>query len=413
MSPWPKQIFGLRRRQLFNIYLLVGSVGIVLAVTLFTLQVSRTIERQSRLTTFLFSSLASRFLAEGPEGDIQRQLIQTINEIEIPFILTDNAGRPFMWNPRVIGIDLPDFRILMQTDPAAPEHPDVARILALIREFDADQQPFAIVEPETGQRLGTVHYGPSALSKRIRWMPHLELLLLAVFFLLILWALQLKKAGEQQRLFAGMAKETAHQLGTPLTSVLGWMELLREKVGSDNEVMVELGRDVDRLRKISARFSQIGSRPKLADHDLMCVVESAIVYFRRRLPHLGGRVELRCEGAVRNVVHFNRELMEWVLENLIKNGIDSLKEGKGTITIRLADIASSGVEIQVSDTGCGIPAGVRNHIFEPGFTTKERGWGMGLALVQRIVTQYHGGRIQVTATGPQGTTFTITLPGEE
>ncbi len=413
MSPWPQRFLGLRRRQLFNIYLLVGSIGIVLAVTLFTLQISRTIERQSRLTTFLFSSLASRFLAEGAEGDIQRQLIRTINEIEIPFILTDNAGRPFMWNPRVIGITLPDLEILMQTNPAAPAHPDVARILKLVHEFDGDQEPFAIIEPNTGRRLGTVHYGPSALSQRIRWMPHLELLLLVVFFLLIVWALQMKKAGEQQRLFAGMAKETAHQLGTPITSVMGWMELLRDQVGSEDEVMVELGRDVERLSKISARFSQIGSRPKLQDRDLREVIDSAIVYFRRRLPHLGGRVELRAEGAIHNPICFNRELMEWVIENLIKNGIDSLKEGKGTITIILADRGSSGVEIRVCDTGCGIPPGVRNKIFEPGFTTKERGWGMGLALVKRIITQYHGGRIQVASTGPHGTTFVIALPGEE
>ena len=412
MSHWPDRVLGLRRRQLFNIYLLVGSIGIVLAVSLFTLQVSQTIERQSRLTTFLFSSLASRFLAEGPEGELQHQIIRTVNEIEIPFIITDNAGRPIMWNERVIGIEIPDLEVLMGTDPAAPDHAGVARILALVQKFDTDQEPFAILEPESGLRLGTVHYGTSALTKRIRWMPHLELLLLAVFFLLIVWALQTKKVGEQQRLFAGMAKETAHQLGTPITSIMGWMELLREKVG-DDEVMMELGRDVERLSKISARFSQIGSKPQLQDNDITAVVDGAIVYFRRRLPHLGGRVELRSEGAVSNRCRFNRELMEWVLENLIKNGIDSLAEGKGTITIKLADTEKGGVQIKISDTGRGIRAGVGNKIFEPGFTTKARGWGMGLTLVKRIITQYHGGRIWVDNTGTHGTTFVIQLPGEE
>jgi signal transduction histidine kinase len=283
----------------------------------------------------------------------------------------------------------------------------------LRRKYDESQEPLAIINPETGQRVGTLHYGPSRLSQRIRLMPYLELLLLAVFFLLILWALRMKQESEQQRLFAGMAKETAHQLGTPLTSILGWLEMLKEQVPQENEVMGELGRDINRLNKISARFSQIGSKPLLDDTDLAAVVENVIIYFRRRLPHLGGRVELRSEGAVRNQCRFNRELMEWVLENLIKNGIDALKNGKGTITIRLQDGADGAVKIRVSDTGTGIPSGKGNKIFEPGFTTKERGWGMGLALVKRIITQYHGGRIRVTSSGPQGTTFAITLPGEE
>jgi signal transduction histidine kinase len=412
MAPWPQRLLGLRRRQLFNIYVLVGSVGIVLAVTLFTLQMTRQVDSQSRATTWLFSSLASRFLTAGPGADLQ-QVMQIVNEIEVPFIVTDPAGRPIFWNEPVIGIPMPDLAELLQVDPNSPRDPDIAQIMSLVHRYDRGQEPFAIIDPATRQRLGTLHYGPSMLSRRIGWMPYLELLLLAVFFLLIVWALQMKKEGEQQRLFAGMAKETAHQLGTPITSILGWLEILREKVPPDEEAMQELGRDVERLSKVSARFSQIGSRPLLDETDLTAVVESTIVYFRRRLPHLGGRVELRKEGAIRNRCQFNAELIEWVLENLIKNGIDALKDGKGTIAIQLADGPGTDVTIRVSDTGCGIPSGMRNQIFAPGFTTKSRGWGMGLALVKRIVTQYHAGRIEVAATSARGTTFQILLPGEE
>jgi signal transduction histidine kinase len=412
MSPWPQRFLGLRRRQLFNIYVLVGSVGIVMAITLFTLQIAQSVESQSRLTTWLFSSMASRFLGAQSQGDI-RQVIQTVNEIEVPFIVTDNSGRPLLWNPAVLDIPLPDYQTLMTEDLDDPRHPDIARILELVRVYDQEQEPFAILSPESGQRMGTLHWGPSALSVRIRWMPYLELLLLAVFFLLILWALQMKKEGEAQRLFAGMAKETAHQMGTPLTSAMGWLEILRGRQPAGDEVLAELGKDVDRLGKVSARFSQIGSQPRLEPGDLAEVAESTILYFRRRLPHLGGRVDLRLEGAARRRCLFNRDLIEWVLENLIKNGIDALPDGKGTICIRLADAPGGGVEIRVSDTGRGIPSGVGNKIFEPGFTTKSRGWGMGLALVKRIVTQYHGGRIAIAATGPQGTTFAITLPQEE
>ncbi len=410
MSPWPARILGLRRRQLFNLYVLAGSVGIVLAVTLFTLHVSRRVELQSRLATQLLSSLASRSLSEGAQGSMQ-EIMRAVNEIEVPFILTDNAGRPVHWNAPVIGIPMPErLADLQAVDPSRPADPSVARVLALVREFDAENEPFAIVDPATGHRHGTLHYGDSKLSRQIRWLPGLELLLLAAFFLLIVWALMMKKEGEQQRLFAGMAKETAHQLGTPLTAMMGWLQLLQERLGGDDEVVSELGRDVGRLSKVAERFSRIGSQPRLEAGDIADAVRSTIGYFQRRLPHLGGRVDLRMEGAARHPVRYNRELMEWVLENLVKNGIDALKDGKGTIVLRVEDAPDGGVILRVSDTGAGIPAGVRNRIFEPGFTTKQRGWGMGLALVRRIVTQYHGGRIQIAATGPRGTTFAIHLP---
>jgi signal transduction histidine kinase len=226
----------------------------------------------------------------------------------------------------------------------------------------------------------------------------------------MLWALQNRKKAEQTALFAGMAKETAHQLGTPLTSIMGWTALLEQHVDPESDLMIELNRDVDRLGMISARFSQIGSQPKLDDTDLMGVVDGTIEYFRRRLPHLGGRVQLRREGHADGPVRFNRDLLGWVLENLIKNGIDALEDGKGTITVRVEDRRGEGVSLHVSDTGRGIPSGVGNRIFEPGFTTKQRGWGMGLALVRRIVVEYHGGRIRIADTGPGGTTITVNLP---
>ncbi len=413
MSPWPARIFGLRRRQLFTIYVLAGSLGIVLAVTLFTLRVSRQVEQQSRVATQLLSSLASRSLSENTPGSMQ-EIMRAVNEIQVPFIMTDNAGRPLQWNARVIGIPMPErLADLDAVDTAHPRDPALRRILELVHEFDREHEPFAIVDPASGRRVGTLHYGNSALSRQIRWMPYLELALLAAFFLLIVWALMMKKEGEQQRLFAGMAKETAHQLGTPLTAMMGWLQILHDRHGDGDEVITELGRDVTRLTKVAERFSRIGSQPRLEPGDLTETVRSTLVYFERRLPHLGGRVDLRLEGAIRNRVRFNRELLEWVLENLIKNGIDALKEGRGTIVVRLEDGPGAGVTLLVSDTGGGVPSGLRGRIFEPGFTTKTRGWGMGLALVRRIVTQYHGGRIQVVASGPRGTTFAITLPGEE
>ena len=405
---WQTGIPWLRKRYIFNIYLLVGSLSIVVATTVFTFKVSKSVERQSFLTTQLLSGVASRlFTARNVEEVLP--IIEIINENEVPFILTDNVGRPFMWNPPVIGIPLPDYQILLKENVNTTRNPIILEILSLAAKYDMEQEPFAIVDEE-GVRKGTLHYGRSALSQRLRIMPYLELMIMALFFLLILWALQSKKDAEQQALFAGMAKETAHQLGTPLTSIMGWTALLEDKVGKDQEVMVELNRDVDRLSMISARFSQIGSLPKLQDTDLNQLVDESVEYFQKRLPHHGGRVQLRREGQGTNTVRFNRDLMGWVLENLIKNGIDALIDGKGTITVKVEDNSAGGLRILVSDTGKGIGAGVGNKIFEPGFTTKKRGWGMGLALVKRIVTAYHGGRIQVESTSSHGTTFRVSLP---
>jgi len=412
MDPLPRGLFGLKRRQLFALYLLVGSVLIVVGITSYTLRITREMENQTRLITELVSGIASRTLFSGNLAEFA-PVIGLLNEAEIPLIVTDPAGRPIFWNSEVTGIPpVDDYQLLMGQDPQNPADPRVARALALAAELDRRNEPYAIFDPQ-GRRRGTLHYGQSALTDQVRTLPFLELAIMVLFFLAILWGLQVKKENDQNLLFAGMAKETAHQMGTPLTSIMGWLELLQERLPGGDETLSELRQDIGRLTKVSARFSQIGSQPKLEDRDLVAVVEETVRYFRRRLPHLGGRVELRSEGAAANSVAFNRDLMEWVLENLIKNAIDALTDGKGTVTVRLADLAEGGIALRVGDTGKGIRPSHRPKIFEPGFSTKRRGWGMGLTLVKRIITQYHGGRIRVESTGPQGTVFLITLPGKD
>ena len=401
----------IRRQDLFNIYLLLGGLSIVVATTVFTIRMSKSVEKQSFLATQLISGVASLLLDNRPLDEV-RPVVSMINSIEVPLILTDNEGRPIMWNEPVIGIPLPDYQVLFRENMSKPSNPVILEILSLAAAYDQDQEPFAIFD-QADNRVGTLHYGRSALSQRLRIMPYLELMVMALFFLVILWALQSQKDAQQKALFAGMAKETAHQLGTPLTSILGWLALLEERLDPNDEVIVELNRDVDRLGMISARFSQIGSLPKLKDTDLTEVVDETILYFQTRLPQLGGRVQLRREGDVSNPVVFNRDLMGWVLENLIKNGIDALIEGKGTITIMLEDLPRGGVALRVADTGKGIPAREGNKIFEPGFTTKKRGWGLGLALVKRIATQYHNGKIRIESTSQHGTTFLVTMPPAE
>ena len=412
MTWWPRALNIVRKRQVFGAFVLSGTAVIVFVVGLMTFRVADRVEEQSRLSTWLLSHFASLHLGQNERGGLQ-DVMERTRRLEVPFIVTDNMGRPMLWNGPVVGIPMPEQKLtLLGVDPEGGNSPEIDRILELIQEYDAINEPFAITSPTSGQRFLTLHYGRSAIGRQIRWMPWAELALLTVFFLSIAWALSVKRDGEEQRLFAGMAKETAHQLGTPITSILGWVEILRDRYG-DDELITELSRDVQRLGKVSERFSQIGSLPQLQDTDLAGTIAASVAYFERRLPHLGGKVELAFVDEATLTCRFNRDLMEWVLENLIKNGIDALKGRSGRIDIHLDDGPGGTVRIRVRDTGSGIAPNRRNRIFEAGFTTKARGWGMGLALVRRIVAQYHGGRIFVEDTGSQGTTFQITIPGEE
>jgi signal transduction histidine kinase len=294
MAWWPGTLRFLRRRRVFTAYVLAGSLAILMIVGWGAYRLAGRVEQQAQLSTWLLSHFASVHLGQGQGqgqgGGLQEVLLRS-RELDVPFIVTDNQDRPLLWNSPVVGIPMPDsLEALARVNPAGGNGGDLDRILDLVREYDARNEPFAITDPRTGQRVMTLHYGASALGRQIRWLPYAELALLAVFFLLIVWALSLQREGHEQKLFAGMAKETAHQLGTPITSIMGWLEILRDRRPDD--IVEELGRDVARLGKVSERFSQIGSHPQLADTDLAATVAATVVYFRRRLPHLGGHVEI-------------------------------------------------------------------------------------------------------------------------
>jgi signal transduction histidine kinase len=215
-----------------------------------------------------------------------------------------------------------------------------------------------------------------------------------------------------------MAKETAHQLGTPLSSIMGWLSLIREEMASTPgsvklaQAVEEVSIDVDRLSKISARFSKIGSAPKLDLMELVPIIEETVGYFERRRPTLRINSTITTEFEELPLIRCSRELIGWVLENMIKNSLDAIAgdEGKIHIQCRMNE-REKRVEILFSDSGKGMSPGVRKRIFSPGFTTKSRGWGLGLSLVKRIVEDIHGGSIRVLQTQPgKGTTFLITFP---
>ncbi|MEM1041465.1 MAG: HAMP domain-containing sensor histidine kinase [Bacteroidota bacterium] len=289
----------------------------------------------------------------------------------------------------------------------------------LLREaaaFDAIHPPIRL-DLGDGLDVQLIHYGESDTVRTLRWFPFVQFLFVGLFILVGYLGFSYVRRSEQSSLWVGMAKEAAHQLGTPISSIMGWTELLRAGNGVPNaQVADELDKDVGRLHRVADRFQKIGSVPALEAQPLAPVTESIADYVRRRLPSAGRRVELEVDVPPGLWVSANRELFEWVVENLLKNALDALEGEAGTITVRgyRTPGRAGTVTLDVRDTGKGIERSAARHVFRPGFSTKQRGWGLGLSLAKRIVEDYHGGTLTLAETRPgQGTTFRIVLAEAE
>ena len=281
--------------------------------------------------------------------------------------------------------------------------PDSLKLYDLLNELKLENAPIAIRYKDVVNQ--TLYYGDSELLKKLQYYPLALLLIMALFAAVLFFFFQTSRVSEQNRLWAGMAKETAHQIGTPLSSLMGWITLLKEQNIAPTSVD-EMEKDVDRLTVITERFSKVGSLPELHDHDVARATEEAILYLKKRSSQL---IQWTWDLPTNEIrIPINLPLYSWTLENLIKNGIDAMK-GQGGLTIELVERKNE-VVVRVSDTGQGIAPKNVKRIFNPGFTTKQRGWGLGLSLVRRIIVDYHQGSIAVLKTEMgKGTTFEIRL----
>lgn len=260
-----------------------------------------------------------------------------------------------------------------------------------------------IISPDNLQHL---YYDDSKLLKRLSYYPYVQLVVMLVFIFVVYYAVNSMRRAEQNKVWVGLSKETAHQLGTPISSLMAWMELLPD-MGVDSATVAEMNKDVSRLSTIASRFSKIGSVPQMAPADLNAVVGSAAAYMATRI---SSRVRLTFTPSPGEIpVELCAPLFEWVMENLIKNAVDAM-EGRGTIDVTTGTDGRLAY-VEVADSGKGIPRKNFKRVFIPGYTTKKRGWGLGLALARRIIDQYHRGAIFVKSSVPgSGTTFRINLP---
>ncbi len=327
--------------------------------------------------------------------------------ISFPMIITldDNEPRlPLLQESRNITIDTTK-DIATQTE----------YMRQLIKTMDSKNPPieFTITAGQDSIRY-RLHYANSALVDHLQYFPLIQIAIISVFLFLAYISFASIKRGEESKVWVGMAKEAAHQLGTPLSSLMAWIEIIKydkENPELIEETAAEMEKDIDRLSMIATRFSKIGSTPELSEANISEQVNNICDYFDKRLPVLGKHIEIirKIEDGV--ICKFNIDLFAWVIENLLKNAAEAIEEKDGTIMVSLKEIDKKHIHILVTDNGKGMSKKQRKQVFLPGYSTKKRGWGLGLSLSKRIVNEYHNGIIYVKDSAPgNGTTFLIEIP---
>jgi signal transduction histidine kinase len=359
-------------------------------------------------TVFYSNHLAKKIAAE--ERIKIEQWVEATKDIANPnttdIIL---AGRILTENSKdipMIQVDEKDSIMDNRNLDSAKIKTDKNYLPGMLTEFKKLHNPIVWQNPYDSLQTIRVFYGESVLLKQVRYYPLIQLFIVALFIVITLIAISTRNKSTQNQVWAGMAKETAHQLGTPLTSLQGWIEMLKESPGME-KIVPEMSKDVDRLKLVSDRFGKIGSTPQLELNDIIVQVENMVSYIKRRSPEsVAFSIDTNGESEIKAMI--NGPLFDWVIENLLKNALDAM-EGKGNLHINIKNETAQ-VTVDVTDSGKGISKQNINKVFKPGFTTKKRGWGLGLTLCKRIIEQYHKGELFVKQSEPgKGTTFRIVL----
>lgn len=373
--------------------------------TLFYTQdlVAKLQQREREIVELYASGIEYIANTSSPELDITFLFDNIIKPIDFPLILTDAENKVNL-NSRT------DIRnVVYDTTMSRAKIKEF--LLEKVREMDGQNTPINVTYNDT-IILQRIHYGDSKLISQLKFYPYLQIIIASLFILIGYIGFSNIKKSEQSNIWVGMAKETAHQFGTPISSLMGWLEMLKLNYNNPDKVLdtaEEIESDVEKLNKITYRFSKIGSIPELKPRNVYNEISNVINYFQRRLPQMGKAVDLELTGDQKVCAEINSELFEWVIENLIKNALDAIDHKTGAIKLNVKDCHTR-VEIDVTDNGKGIDIKRRKDVFRPGYSTKKRGWGLGLSLSKRIIEGYHKGRIFVKNSAPgEGTTFKIAL----
>ena len=370
--------------------LAVVAIGIVTGTIFYSNYLSKKIAADEKMKIEQWAEAAKDIANPGATDTNLSSKILTENNKDIPMIQVNEK------DSIMDHFNLDSSKIRTQTEYLAGK----------LKEFKNLHDPIEWKNPYDSLQTNRIFYGESSLLREVRYYPIVQLVIVALFIIITLITISTRNKSTQNQVWAGMAKETAHQLGTPISSVKGWVEMLKEIPGTE-KIVPEMTKDIDRLNLVSDRFGKIGSTPQLEERDVLAQVENMVAYIKRRASE---KVSFRINSnEVDNIpAMINGPLFDWVIENLLKNALDAM-EGKGDIAVNIKNEAVQ-VIIDVSDTGKGISKQNIPKVFKPGFTTKKRGWGLGLSLSKRIIEQYHKGELYVKSSElGKGTTFRVVL----
>lgn len=375
----------MSNRQIGTTVLVIAMIIVAISV-LFTNNLARTLQDEEKKNMSIWA-------------DATRQLILADNDADIDFvssIIEKNTTIP-------VYICDENGKVLASRNVEGSSAPQILK-----SSNQAHHGPIELKIDESTTQY--IYWDDSSLLTKLRYVPYAQFALILIFITISVFVMTTAQRSEQNRLWVGLSKETAHQLGTPISSLNAWQQLLADQYPND-EYVPQMKKDIDRLQMIADRFQKIGSEPALQAENIIPVLQNAVAYMRARISN---RVTIddSCLSNVERVVMLNAPLLQWVVENLLKNAVDAIS-GNGSIVFQLHENEHD-VMIDIADTGKGIDAKTQRRIFEPGFTSKERGWGLGLPLAKRIVEQYHGGKLLLKSsqTGV-GTTFRIVLKKPE
>lgn len=390
--------------------------SIIVAVVLFTQSLVEELMSREQKAVELYSKVTADFLdmVDKPNNstDIDTYIF-FIDEIQnrminFPIVVTNENGVPYE--------PFEDWSLNIEFEPEMAIAEQRKVVNKMLKNMEANYAPILVKDKE-GKDISKVYYTHSALVDKLRFFPYIAIIVVAVFVVIGYISFSSSRDNEQSKVWVGMSKEAAHQLGTPLSSLLAWLEII--KFSSDDPLAVqetasEMEKDIQRLNTIAIRFSKIGSMPEKENVNISKLIDNVCNYYDKRLPHLGKRIEIIRSLDDKMFADVNVDLFAWVIENLLKNGAEAIEEKQGQIYIYMRVHSHKKIFIFVKDTGKGMSPKLKRQVFNPGFTTKRRGWGLGLSLCKRIVEEYHDGKIYIKETIPgKGTTFAIELPLKE
>ena len=351
------------------------------------------LRNDNRQIVKIYSEIIAKTVNEDSDANLNFVFDEIIKKIQFPIIYSDAENKPIYYR----NIDVESLDELVNP----------------IKSMDIQNKPISIIfknpNSEKDILLGYLHYGDSNLIQRIKWLPFIEISVVALFIFVGLIGFNSIRNNEKRNLLIGMARETAHQLGTPVSALMGWVDRIKNHPGEMDKVLDEMHTDLNRLKQIGDRFSKMGSDSPLEIISLKTLIDEQSVYIEKRLPSLGKTIELSVSVSEDINILGNRTLLGWAIENIIRNGIDSITGDDGKVKLSIIDQDKFAL-IHIKDNGNGIPKKDWMNIFRPGFSTQKIGWGLVLSLVNRIINDIHSGKIKIISSNPkEGTVFEIRL----